>query len=145
VDTAAVVTAVLSDLQRAIAENAAVITVDPLPPVQGDSAQIRQVFQNLVSNAIKYRSAAPPAIHISGESHRGTVLIRVRDNGIGFRPEEAETIFGMLKRLHGRSTPGTGMGLAITRKIIERHGGRIWAESKPGEGSTFSFTLPAGA
>lgn len=132
----------LFNLGAKIHETSATITYDPLPRVMADQFQLAQVFQNLISNAIKYRRAEAPRIHISAEADRGEWIFSVRDNGIGFKQEYAERIFGLFKRLHGREVPGTGIGLANCRKILDRHGGRIWAESKEGYGSTFYFTLP---
>jgi signal transduction histidine kinase len=101
------------------------------------------LFQNLLGNSIKYRSPDRPAkIHVSSRSHGSQWLISIHDNGIGFSPEYAEAIFTPFRRLHGKEYAGTGVGLAICRRILERYGGKIWAESVPGEGSTFYFTLP---
>jgi Bacteriophytochrome (light-regulated signal transduction histidine kinase) len=133
----------LMNLEATIKENDAEITWDPLPNVTADEIQLSQVFQNLIGNAIKYRRSERPIIHISAEQVDGEWLFRVQDNGIGFDGKFKERIFGIFKRLHGKDLPGTGMGLAICKKIVERHGGRIWAESVPGEGSLFQFTLPA--
>jgi chemotaxis family two-component system sensor kinase Cph1 len=119
------------------------VTHDPLPSVCCDDTQIAQVFQNLVGNAIKYRTEAPPRIHIWAEAGEQEWVISVRDNGMGIDPQYHERIFGIFKRLHGRELPGTGMGLAICKRIIERHNGRIWVESQAGEGSTFRFSLPS--
>jgi signal transduction histidine kinase len=102
-----------------------------------------QLLQNLISNAIKYHGAAPPRVHISAEQCQNEWRFAVADNGIGIEPEYHQTIFGVFKRLHGASVPGTGMGLAICQRVVERSGGRIWLESQPGEGTTFYFTLPA--
>jgi signal transduction histidine kinase len=107
-----------------------------------DHVQLVQLFQNLISNAIKYRlPERPPQIHISAEQTGQHCLVSVRDNGIGIDPNHAKRIFGVFKRLHGEDIPGTGIGLAICKRIVEKHGGNIWVESKPGEGSTFRFTL----
>jgi signal transduction histidine kinase len=135
----------LFNLAAKIAETGAVITHDALPQVLADQMQIVQVFQNLISNAIKYRSKEAPRIHISAEPHGAEWTFSVRDNGIGFKQEYAERIFGLFKRLHGREVPGTGIGLANCRKILERHGGRIWAVAEENRGATFYFTLPAAA
>jgi len=133
----------LLNLDFSIRESGAEITHDPLPTVNCDDVQLTQVFQNLVGNAIKYRGGSVPKIHISAERRGDEWTIGVRDNGIGIKSEYQDRIFGIFKRLHGRELPGTGMGLAICKRIIDRHGGRIWVESEPGHGSTFWFTLPA--
>ncbi|HUS05625.1 MAG TPA: ATP-binding protein [Bryobacteraceae bacterium] len=132
----------LMNLEASIKENAALITHDPLPTVTADEIQLSQVFQNLIGNAIKYRRPEQPVIHISSQQKDGEWLFRVSDNGIGFEDKFKDRIFGIFKRLHGKDLPGTGVGLAICKKIVERHGGRIWAESTLGEGSVFQFTLP---
>jgi PAS domain S-box-containing protein len=132
----------LENLKAAIAESEAVVTSDYLPPVVGHSAQIIQIFQNLVSNAIKYRSDALPRVEIRAQKNEHEWIFGVRDNGIGIPTQYQESIFGLFKRLHGKEIPGTGMGLAICSKIIERHGGRLWLSSQPGEGSEFFFSLP---
>jgi light-regulated signal transduction histidine kinase (bacteriophytochrome) len=133
----------LSILEERIRENEAAVTFKPLPTVRGDSAQLAQVFQNLVSNAIKYRkSGETPRVHIAAESRNGDWVISVADNGIGFDAKYAERIFGLFRRLHRDEYPGTGLGLAICRRILERHGGRIWAEAAEGRGATFYFALP---
>jgi light-regulated signal transduction histidine kinase (bacteriophytochrome) len=106
--------------------------------------QIGQLFQNLISNAIKFRGEATPTVQISAEQQDGWWRFTVRDNGIGIAPEFADRIFIIFQRLHTREEyPGTGIGLAICKKIVERHGGEIWLESRKGEGSTFRFSLPA--
>jgi light-regulated signal transduction histidine kinase (bacteriophytochrome) len=136
----------LMGLQMAIQESAVKISHDPLPTVFGDDVQLTQLFQNLIGNAIKFRSGDAPMVHIGCERRENDWLFSVRDNGIGFDPKYAERIFIIFQRLHTREEyPGTGMGLAICKKIIERHGGRIWAESHPGAGSTFYFSVPKAA
>jgi len=137
---------VLQVLDIASREAGAVITTEPLPVVLGDESQLEQVLQNLIANALKYRDARPPMIHV-GVSREGTYWrFFVRDNGIGFETEFAEQIFGLFKRLnHQKDYPGTGLGLAICRRIIEHHGGQIWAKSEKGVGSEFSFSLPVEA
>ncbi len=134
------------NLQSAIDESGASITVDPLPPVRIHEFQLEQLFQNIVGNAIRYRGEKSPLIHAGAEAEGDAWRFFVRDNGIGIDREYKEQIFEIFKRLHSFSEyPGTGMGLAICQRIVERAGGRIWVESQPGRGSTFFFTLPAGA
>ena len=129
-------------LQAAIRESGARIESSPLPSLAVDKVQLTQVLQNLISNAIKYRRDEPPVIQIGARRESNQWIFSVADNGQGFEKQYAERIFGIFQRLHGREVEGTGMGLSISRKIIERHGGRIWAESAPGVGSTFYFSLP---
>lgn len=134
---------VLSNLKVAISESQAVIELETLPTVMGDSMQLTQVFQNLVSNAIKFHGKKSPRIHVGTERQNQEWLFHVKDNGIGIDPKNFERIFVLFQRLHTRQEyPGTGMGLAICKKIIERHGGKIWVESKQGEGTAFFFTIP---
>jgi signal transduction histidine kinase len=142
VDSEAVLLGVLLNCDSAIRESGTEISHDPLPTVQSDFAQLGQVFQNLIGNSIKYRSEAPPRIHISVEESDDDWTFCFRDNGIGIDPRYHQQIFGIFKRLHGREFPGTGIGLALCKKIVERHGGRIWVESELGQGATFKFTLP---
>ncbi len=133
----------LNILEGRLEEERASLTADPLPMVRGDEVQIAQVFQNLISNALKYRKTEePPALHVAAQREGQEWIISVRDNGIGFDQSHAERIFGLFKRLHKDQYPGTGLGLAICKRIVERYGGRIWAESRLGEGSTFHFALP---
>ncbi len=131
------------NLKVAIEETGAVITHEPLPTVRGDLVQLTQVIQNLVGNAIKFHGQAAPRIHVSAHQKEGEWVFSVRDNGIGIDPKHFNRIFEIFQRLHTRHEyAGTGMGLAICKRIIERHGGKIWVESTPGKGSTFHFTLP---
>jgi len=133
----------LSNLQTAVHEQHARITHDDLPTVVADRGQLTQLFRNLLGNALKFRGKAPPEIHVSARGHDGEWVFSVQDNGIGIDPEHWERIFLIFQRLHSREDyDGTGVGLAVCKKIIERHGGRIWVESEPGRGSTFYFTIP---
>ncbi|WP_017304059.1 sensor histidine kinase [Spirulina subsalsa] len=135
----------LGNLRGRIAENQATITYDSLPMVTADGTQLMQLFQNLIVNAIKFRSEAPPVIHIGAHRLEEEWLFSVQDNGMGLDPQFAERIFVIFQRLHTRDEyPGTGMGLAICKKIIECHRGRIWVESELGQGATFYFTIPIG-
>jgi PAS domain S-box-containing protein len=134
----------MSNLQVSLDDARAAVIRGELPDVCGDEVQIVQLLQNLLSNALKYRGATPPDIHVSGVRRDGIVEISVKDNGMGIDPRYHERVFGLFKRLHGPEIQGTGLGLAICRKIVERHGGSIRVESEPGHGSTFLFTLPAG-
>jgi signal transduction histidine kinase len=131
----------LADLQEMIEESGATIESSPLPEIAGDLHQIAQVFQNLLSNAIKFRGGEPPRVHVSAERGPREWIFAVRDNGRGFPPSEAESVFTIFKRLHPE-VPGSGIGLALCKKIVESHGGRIWAKPLPGGGSAFFFTLP---
>jgi len=133
----------LANLRGAQERSGATITHDALPAVFGDEAQLAQLFQNLVGNALKFRGAEEPRVHVSARPTDGAWLFSIADNGIGLDPQYAERIFLMFQRLHNRSEyPGTGIGLAICKKIVDRHGGRIWVEGLPGKGCTFFFTLP---
>jgi len=143
VDCEHVLTCTLHDLQQAITESGAEITHDPLPTIEAEAKQLGLVLQNLLGNAIKFRSHEPPRIHVSAKQNEQYWRFAVRDNGIGLDPQHIERIFNIFQRLHTRQEyPGTGIGLAICKKIVERHGGQIWVESVPGEGATFCFTLP---
>ncbi len=135
----------LDNLRIAIQESGASVTHDPLPTLAADSTQLLQLFQNLIGNAIKFRrNDAPPAIHVSARRQGGDWEFGIRDNGIGIKPEFFDRIFMVFQRLHDlQEYPGTGIGLAVCKKIVERHGGRIWVESEPGKGSAFQFTIPA--
>jgi signal transduction histidine kinase len=132
------------NLSSAITEAGAVITHDPLPTVSGDDTQLLQVMQNLIANAIKFRSHEPPTVHVSAVRNGNEWVFSVKDNGIGIESQHLDRIFMIFQRLHKRSQyDGTGMGLAIVKKVVERHGGRVWVESEPGNGATFYFTIPA--
>lgn len=133
----------IANLRTSIEESAAVIHYDSLPHVKGDPLQLTRLFQNLIINSIKYRNPnEAPLIRVSARPNNRDWQFSVRDNGIGIDPQYAEKVFGIFKRLHGRDNPGTGIGLAICKKIVTRHGGRIWVESQSGAGATFHFTLP---
>jgi PAS domain S-box-containing protein len=144
IDSNTALATVLSHLAETIGELDAKVTSSPLPMVQVSSIHLQQIFQNLIGNALRYRGREPPAVHVQGQQHDdGYALFSVKDNGIGFEPQYKEQIFGLFKRLHTSTEyPGIGLGLAICRRIVERYRGRIWAESAPGHGSTFYFTLP---
>ncbi|HEX2866739.1 MAG TPA: ATP-binding protein [Ignavibacteriales bacterium] len=133
----------LKNLQVSIEESEAVVTHDTMPVVTGDEVQIMQLFQNLISNAVKFRSESTPQVHICAENRKDDWLFTVKDNGIGMDPLYSEKIFVIFQRLHERERySGNGIGLSICKRIVERHQGRIWVESKPNEGATFYFTIP---
>ena len=143
VDCEVVLSEVTTDLQLALGESGALLTHEPLPQVMADASQLRQLFQNLISNAIKFRGEEPPVIKLSARRLDEEWLFSVQDNGIGIDPEFYERIFVIFQRLNARHEyPGTGIGLSVSKKIVERHGGRIWVESEPGNGTTFNFTIP---
>ena len=141
-DCNAVLSQAITNLSIAIGEANATVTNDELPTVAGDPSQLVQLFQNLVGNAIKFHSEEAPLVHVSAREEGGEWLFSVRDNGIGIEPRFADRIFMMFRRLHKRNQyPGTGIGLAVCKKIVDRHGGRIWVESEPAKGSVFCFTI----
>jgi signal transduction histidine kinase len=142
-EAAGAVSSAMVELEPRIRESGARIETDRLPEVAGDRVQFVRVFQNLLSNAMKYRSEAAPVIRIRATQEDGGWVFSVEDNGIGIDADYHEMIFSPFKRLHGREYQGTGVGLAICRRIVERHGGRIWVESAPGSGAKFQFTIPA--
>ena len=144
-DAGAAFEAVCANLRMTIEESSAEVTSDSLPTVMGDGTQLVQLLQNLISNAIKFQDEEKqPEVHVGAERQNGEWLFSVRDNGVGIDPQYAERIFVIFQRLHGRTEySGTGIGLAVCKKIVERHGGKIWVESEPGKGSTFYFTLLA--
>jgi PAS domain S-box-containing protein len=134
---------VLKNLALLISESGAVVSHDPLPSVRADAQQIEQLLQNLIANALKFRGDSPPRIRISAIDRAAEVEVCVQDNGIGFDGRQAERIFQMFQRLHERTSyPGSGIGLAVAKRIVGRHGGKIWADSEPGRGATFHFTVP---
>ena len=134
----------VSNLQAAVAESGAVVTHDPLPSVQADGTQLVQLLQNLIGNSIKFRDTQTPRVQVAAERKASEWVFSVKDNGMGIDPQYAGRIFEVFQRLHTRTEyPGSGIGLAISKKIVERHGGRIWVESQLNQGATFFFTLPA--
>jgi light-regulated signal transduction histidine kinase (bacteriophytochrome) len=140
---AAIIQTAMENLRTVIDESQASITYDEMPEIHASPTHITQVLQNLIGNAIKYRRpGTSPAIAIRAEKQVDRWVFSVEDNGSGFDPKYAENMFGIFKRLHGADIPGTGIGLAICKAIVERHGGKIWAEGRPGSGATFWFTLP---
>jgi light-regulated signal transduction histidine kinase (bacteriophytochrome) len=142
-DCSGVIEKAVGNLKAVIEESNAVMTYDELPTIMSDMSQMISLFQNLIDNAIKFRGEEAPRIHISAERKEDEWVFSIRDNGIGIDPKDSERIFGMFQRLHGSTDyPGTGIGLAICKRIIEGHGGRIWVESEIGKGSTFYFTVP---
>lgn len=142
VDAEAVAQGVLLKMEKQIRDSGAEVTHEALPAVQSGFAHLSQVFHQLISNSIKFRGSEPPRIHISATQTDDEVTFSFKDNGQGIDPRFHEDIFRAFKRLHGREVPGTGVGLAISKRIIEQYGGRIWVESEPGQGATFRFTLP---
>ena len=144
IDTQAILDEVRKLMEVSISEADANITADPLPQITADEQLMLQLFQNLVSNAIKYRSDRKPEIHVGANRENGQWVFKVQDNGIGIEPQYLERIFVIFQRLHDRSTyPGTGIGLAVAKRTVELHGGQIWAESEVGKGTTFFFTIPS--
>jgi light-regulated signal transduction histidine kinase (bacteriophytochrome) len=146
VDCEKILQNVLTNLQMAIKQNNAIITHTPLPRVSADPSQLTQLFQNLISNSIKFRREDPPQIHLEVQDTDGKWLFTLQDNGIGMEVQYLERIFIIFQRLHSKTEyPGTGIGLAVCKKIVERHGGNLWVESQHGQGSTFYFTIPHAA
>jgi two-component system, chemotaxis family, sensor kinase Cph1 len=143
VDAEPVLQAALLNLKAAIDEHAAEVTADPLPTIPCDPGLLTQVFQNLIGNALKFHAEAKPRVHISAERVGAEWVFSVKDNGIGIDPVHVDRIFRIFERLHNAERyPGTGVGLAVAKKIVERHGGRIWVRSELGQGATFLFSLP---
>jgi light-regulated signal transduction histidine kinase (bacteriophytochrome) len=145
VDTTAALEQALANLRSTLDESRAVVTHDALPPVIGNGPQITRVFQNLVGNGVKFRRPEePPRIHVSAERRGRDAVFTVQDNGIGIDLRYSDRVFVIFQRLHTRAEyPGTGIGLSVCKKVIERHGGRIWFESAVGQGTAFKFTLPS--
>jgi light-regulated signal transduction histidine kinase (bacteriophytochrome) len=143
-DCAEIMQDTLANLRVSIEESGAVVTCDPLPSVMADDSQLAQVFQNLVGNALKFRAEnRKPEVRVSARQEAGEWIFGVADNGIGIEPQYFERVFRVFQRLHTRARyPGTGIGLAIVKKVVERHGGRVWIESQLERGTTFFFTLP---
>jgi len=142
-DCAAAVEIALRNLHAAVQESGARVECGPMPAVVADPTQLVQLFQNLIGNALKFRGSEAPVVSITAEQTKQEVIFSVADNGIGIAPEHADLVFAIFKRLHSRTEyPGSGIGLAICKKIVERHGGKIRVESQPGHGCTFRFTLP---
>jgi light-regulated signal transduction histidine kinase (bacteriophytochrome) len=131
----------MANLSDRLEESGAEIEVGPLPSIEGDVSQLVQLWQNLLSNAIKFRGTETPQIRIAAEQGEGEWVFSVEDNGVGIEPEEAETIFTIFRRLHP-DLPGTGIGLTICKRIVDRHNGRIWVEASPSGGSIFRFSIP---
>jgi light-regulated signal transduction histidine kinase (bacteriophytochrome) len=141
-DLSSVLGRVIATMQFKIQDTNAMVSNEDLPFVVGDEIQISRVFQNLIDNALKFRGEEPPRIHISSKFESGKVIISVSDNGIGINEKFNDRVFTIFQRLHNREDyPGTGIGLAVCKRIIERHGGKIWLESEEGKGTTFYFTL----
>jgi chemotaxis family two-component system sensor kinase Cph1 len=133
----------LTDSKVAIEDNGTIVTYDELPTVMADKSQLTRLLQNLIGNAVKFHKDTRPEVHIGVEHADGEWTFSVRDNGIGIDSKDFERIFMIFQRLHSREEyEGTGIGLAVCKEIVERHGGRIWVESEPGRGSTFCFTMP---
>jgi light-regulated signal transduction histidine kinase (bacteriophytochrome) len=132
----------MDNLQVAIEDSKAEVTHEPLPTVVADEVQMVQIFQNMVANAIKFHDKEAPRVHVSAELKENEWLFSVKDNGMGIEPQYFDRIFIIFQRLNGQEYSGTGLGLSIVKKIIERHGGRVWVESEYGKGSTFYFTIP---
>jgi len=143
IDSHSVLGEALLNLQSAVEESRAMVTNDDLPTVRADASQLIQIFQNLIANAIKFRGASPPRIHVSARDQGREWLFSISDNGIGIDPQYKDKLFMIFQHLHTKQEyPGTGIGLALCKRIVERHGGKIWFESEPGNGSTFFFSIP---
>ncbi len=137
-----IISQAIANLKLAIEGSGALVTHDPLPTVMADESQLIRLFQNLISNAITYRGQELPRVHVSVVQKGNEWVFAISDNGIGIEPQHFDRIFKLFQRLHGGSHPSSGIGLAVCKRIVERHGGRIWVESEIGKGSTFYFTIP---
>lgn len=143
VDAGSIVDDVITELHTTVVETKATVTPGALPSVRADPLQLRGVFANLIANGLKFCGVTPPRVHIEAERLPGAWAFSVSDNGIGIAPDQFDRVFRIFQRLHTQAEyPGTGIGLAICKRVVERHGGRIWVNSTLGEGSTFHFTLP---
>jgi light-regulated signal transduction histidine kinase (bacteriophytochrome) len=144
IDSSAALDDAVTNLKIAVEESGAAITYSTLPRIKADRLQLTRLFQNLISNCIKFRRDLPLQVHVSAARGEGEWIFSVRDNAMGFDEAFAKKAFVIFQRLHGREYPGTGIGLAISKRIVERRGGRIWVESESGVGSTFYFSVPDG-
>lgn len=142
IDPEVVLQSVLLTLEKEIQQSSAQIWHDPLPKITYDFGRLTQLFRQLVTNSIKFRGAEPPRIQIAAQESEQEMVFSIRDNGLGIDPRYHEQIFGIFRRLHGKERSGTGIGLAICKRIVEQHGGKIWVESEAGKGATFHFTVP---
>jgi light-regulated signal transduction histidine kinase (bacteriophytochrome) len=129
-------------IDKEIQQSGVKVVHTPLPKINFDFGRLTQLFQQLIANSIRFRGDDPPQIHIAATETDYETIFSIGDNGIGIDPRYHEQIFGIFRRLHGRESPGTGIGLAICKRIVEQHGGRIWVESEPGTGAIFHFTVP---
>jgi len=142
IDPEVVLQGVLLAIEKEIQQSNARVAYEPLPKINFDFGRLTQLFRQLITNSIKFRGAEPPQIHITAMAAEHETTFSFRDNGVGIDPRYHEHIFGIFRRLHGRESPGTGIGLAICKRIVEQHGGRIWVESEAGKGSIFRFSVP---
>ena len=142
VDLEIIIREVIGGIDLLVQDTRSEITHEPLPVVYGDPEQLLQLFQNLIINGIKFNKKTPPVIHISAQKKENEWVVSVRDNGIGIADEDRDKLFLMFRRIYRKEYPGTGIGLALCKRIINRHRGKIWVDSRAGEGSVFSFTLP---